>query len=123
VLRRLVRPFWLTRTAVLVFAWQHRHEILRWGRTIWAELTRPGKIQPTRLALLGQILWVITSDESIARSKHLKAVRLDGDVLTLDTTRGWQGTPMLVARLGDVRGVSRIVDRSGRDLGTVIDVA
>jgi hypothetical protein len=50
-------------------------------------------------------------------------VRLDGDVLTLDTTRGWQGTPMLVARLGDVRGVNRIVDRSGRDLGTVIDVA
>lgn len=119
--RRLTNPF--TRTAVLAFAWTHRHEILRWGRSLWAELTRPGRIEPARLATIAQVLWKVTSDESLSRSKKLRGVRLDGDVLVLDTARGWRGTPVLVSRLHDVRGVSRVVDGSGVELRPAIDVA
>jgi hypothetical protein len=119
--RKLTNPF--TRTAVLAFAWTHRHEILRWGRSLWAELTRPGRIEPSRLSTIAQVLWKIAGDESLSRSKKLRSVRLDGDVLVLDTARGWRGTPVLVSRLQDVSGIRRIVDSSGREVGPVIDVA
>ena len=120
VLRRALYPF--TRTAVLAFVWTHRHEILRWGRSLYAEITGPGGVTPARLSTIAQVLWKVTSNQKLSRSHHLKSVRLDGDTLVLDVDPGWRGTPKLVSELSEVNGVRRVVNRGGVELRPVIDV-
>lgn len=115
-------PF--TRTAVLAFAWSHRRTILRWGRSLYAELRRPGRIEPRRLQLIARVLWAITSDDELAKARQLREVRLDGNVLVLDTTPGWKRTARLVDELDDIPGIARIVDQHGNLLaGTITTTA
>ena len=114
----LVNPF--TRTAVLAFAWSHRRAVARWGRSLWTELRRPGRIEPQRLQQIAKVLWAITGKESLSRAKQLREVRLEGDVLVVDAAPGWKRTAELVDVLADVPGITRIVDRHGTVLaGTV----
>ena len=114
----LFNPF--TRTAALAFAWSHRRTISRWGRSLWGELRRPGGIEPQRVQQIARVLWAITSDESLSKSKQLREVRLDGDVLVVDAERGWKRTAELVDAVSDVPGITRVVDRDGRALtGTI----
>jgi hypothetical protein len=120
-LRMISTPF--TRTAILAFVWAHRRTILRWGRSFWRELKRPGRIDPSRLALIGRILWVITREEQLAKARQLRQVRLDGDTLVVDTAPGWRGTARLVDELDDVPGITRIVDARGNVLAGSIDVS
>lgn len=118
----LFNPF--TRTAVLAFAWTHRHTILRWGRSLYVELRRPGRIDPRRLQQIARVLWTITSDDDLAKAHQLREVRLDGSVLVLDTTPGWKRTARLVDALDDIPGITRIVDQHGDALaGTIETVA
>lgn len=118
----LFNPF--TRTAVLAFAWSHRRTITRWGRTLYTELRRPGKIDPKRLQQIGRVLWTITSDGDLARAKQLREVRLAGNELVLDTTPGWKRTARLVDALDDIPGITRIVDQNGNVLaGTIETIA
>lgn len=119
-LRTLTNPF--TRTAILAYVWAHRRTILRWGRSFWQELNRPGRIDPSRLMLIGRILWVITREEQLAKARQLRQVRLDGTTLVVDTAPGWRGTARLVDELDDVPGISRIVDGHGNVLAGSIDV-
>jgi len=125
VIRRvstLFNPF--TRTAVLAFAWTHRHTILRWGRSLYVELRRPGRIEPRRLQLIARVLWAITSEDELAKARQLREVRLDGSVLVLDTTPGWRRTARLVDALDDIPGIVRIVDQHGNVLaGTISTTA
>lgn len=114
----LFNPF--TRTAVLAFAWSHRRTVTRWGRSLWSELRRPGRIEPERVQQIARVLWAITSDESLSKSKQLREVRLDGDVLVVDATPGWKHTGRLVDALADIPGVTRIVDREGSVLAGTI---
>ncbi|HEY3485688.1 MAG TPA: hypothetical protein VGK49_09900 [Ilumatobacteraceae bacterium] len=118
--KRALYPF--TRTAVLAFVWAHRHEIMRWGRSLYAEITGPGGVTPSRLSTIAQVLWRVTNKQDLSRSRHLKSVRLDGDTLVLDVDPGWRGTPKLVSELSEVNGVRRIVSRTGAELRPVIDV-
>ena len=118
----LFNPF--TRTAVLAFAWTHRRTILRWGRSIYAELRRPGRIEPRRLQVIARVLWAITSNDELADARQLREVRLDGSVLVLDTTPGWKRTARLVDELDDIPGIVRIVDQHGDLLaGTIATTA
>lgn len=112
--RRLTNPF--TRSAVLVYAWQHRRTITRWGRSLWTELRRPGRIEPKRLQQIGRVLWAITRDETLAEAKQLRDVRLDGDVLVVDVTPGWKRTARLVDALDDIAGITVVSDTHGRPL-------
>ncbi len=115
-------PF--TRTAVLAFAWTHRRTILRWGRSLYVELRRPGRIEPRRLQLIARVLWVITSNNELAQARQLREVRLDGNVLVLDTAPGWKRTARLVDELDDIPGIVRIVDQHGMVLaGTISTTA
>lgn len=114
----LFNPF--TRTAVLAFAWTHRHTILRWGRSLYSELRRPGRIEPRRLQLIARVLWVITGNDEFAKARQLREVRLDGDVLVLDTTPGWKRTARLVDELDDIPGIVRIVDQHRQVLAGTI---
>lgn len=111
-------PF--TRTAIIAFVWAHRRTILRWGRSLYSELRRPGPIEPRRLQLIGRVLWTITSDDELARARQLREVRLDGNVLVLDTTPGWSRAARLVDELDDIPGIVRIVDQYGNLLAGTI---
>jgi hypothetical protein len=125
VLRRastFFNPF--TRTAIIAFAWTHRHTILRWGRSLYSELRRPGRIEPRRLQLIARVLWAITSNDELAKARQLREVRLDGNVLVLNTTPGWKRTARLVDELDDIPGIVRIIDQHGNVLaGTIVTTA
>lgn len=113
-LRRFANPF--TRTAMVAFAWSHRRTIRRWGRSFWNELRSPGRIDPSRLMLMGKVLWAITSDDRLAQSRQLRHVRLDGSTLVVDATRGWKGSARLVDELSSIEGITAITDTRGRPL-------
>ena len=115
----LFNPF--TRTAVLAFAWSHRRTIERWGRSLYSELRRSGRIEPRRLQQIGRVLWAITSDGDLAGARQLREVRLDGNVLVLDTTPGWKRTARLVDALDDIPGIARIVDQDVNVLAGTIE--
>jgi hypothetical protein len=118
LLRKFANPF--GRTALMAFAWSHRRTIMRWGRSFWTELRKPGSIDSDRLRTIGSVLWAITRDDELAGAKQLRQVRLDGNVLVVDTAPGWRGTARLVDELDDVAGVSAITDTRGNVLaGTV----
>ncbi|MFW2333999.1 hypothetical protein [Ilumatobacter sp.] len=115
-------PF--TRTAVIAFVWAHRRTILRWGRSLSSELRRPGRIEPKRLQLIARVLWAITSNDELAKARQLREVRLDGNVLVLDTAPGWNRMARLVDELDDIPGIVRIVDQHGDVLaGTIVTTA
>lgn len=115
----LVNPF--TRTAVLAFAWSHRRTIMRWGRSLYAELRRPGRIDPKRLQQIARVLWAITGDDDLAKAGQLREVRLSGSELIIDSVPGWKRTAKLVDALGDVPGITRIVDQNGNVLAGTIE--
>lgn len=119
--RMMANPF--TRTAVIAFAWSHRRTILRWGRSLWSELKRPGFIDPSRLSLIARVLWAITREDDLAKAKQLRHVEIDGTVLVVDTAPGWKGTARLVDALDDIPGISAIADRHGRILAGTIPAA
>lgn len=107
----------INRYAIIAFLMRHRRSILRWGRSLWIELRRPGPIAPSRVATIGRLLWTITRDDDLAHAKQLKSVELDGDTAVVDVAPGWVGTSRLVDRIAAVEGVHRVVDRSGNPLG------
>lgn len=120
--RTFANPF--TRTAILMYAWTHRRSIMRWGRSLWVELKRPKMIQPDRLQIIGRVLWAITRDEQLARAKQLRQVRLDGNVLVVDTSPRWKGTARLVDELDDIPGIAAITDPNGNVLaGSITSTA
>lgn len=117
-MRSAANPF--SRTALLVFAWTHRHTILRWGRSFWVELRSPERIDPRRLSLIGRILWAITRDEQLANARQLRHVRLDGSTVVVDTVPGWIGTARLVDEIAQIPGVAGVVDQHGTRLAGTI---
>lgn len=118
-LAALANPF--TRTAAIAFTWSHRRTILRWGRSLYAELRRPGRIDPKRLQTIVRVLWAITREDELAGARQLREVRLDGNELVVDTVPGWKRTARLVDRLDDVPGIARIVDQNGNVLAGSIE--
>lgn len=114
----LFNPF--TRTAVLAFAWSHRRTITRWGRSLYAELRRPGRIEPRRLQQIAKVLWAITSEDDLAKARELREVRIDGNRLVVDTVPGWKRTARLVDALAEIPGIAQIVDQDGNVLAGTI---
>lgn len=117
--KTVANPF--SRTALIAFAWTHRRTIMRWGRSFWSELTKPGRIDPKRLALIGKVLWAITRDGELARARQLRHVELDGDVLVIDAASRWRGRARLVDTLLEIDGVDAVTDTKGRVLTGSID--
>ena len=118
-LTMLFNPF--TRTAALAFAWSHRRTVMRWGRSFYTELKKPGKIDPGRLQTIAKVLWEITGDVDLANAKQLRAVRLDGDKVVVDTSAGWKQVTRLVDLLDDIEGVNGVVDTKGNRLSGSIE--
>ena len=96
---------------------------MRWGRSLYGELRRPGRIEPKRLQTIAKVLWEITSVEELAGARQLREVRLDGDVVVVDVSPGWKRTSRLVDLLHGIDGVTGVVDTSGRPLAGSIEAA
>ncbi len=118
-LTMLFNPF--TRTAALAFAWSHRRTVMRWGRTLYTELKRPGKIEPKRLLTISKVLWEVTRNDDLANAKQLREVRLDGDKVVVDTAAGWKQVSRLVDLLDGIDGVNGVVDTHGNRLSGSIE--
>ena len=93
---------------MLAFAWNHRNEVLRWGRSLWAELTAPGPISPARLRTLLRVLWAGSRDPELRDAKQLRAVRIVGGDVELETDPGWAPAGGAIGRLEHASGVNRV---------------
>lgn len=111
-LRSLVRPFSLfnplSRVALATFAWNHRHEILRWGRSLYEQLVDRRDVSPARALQIGRVLMAIASDESLRNAPELRRVSLRDGVVDLDVDPRWSGLSHLIDRVQRVEGVRSV---------------
>jgi hypothetical protein len=99
----------VVRTAILTFAWNHRHEIMRWGRTLWYEVAGVSGVSPARTIRTGQVLLAVASDPELRNAPQLRRVTMHGDVVEVDVDRDWKLLPRLIQRIERVKGVERVV--------------
>src|SRR5262245_41816176 len=111
-LPRLLRPTWLlnpvSRVAIMTFVWAHRHEVLRWGRSLYDQLITQRELGPTKLARIGSLLATIAVRDELRNAPQLRKVTLHGDRVDLDVDETWSLLPTLVERVGDVKGVREV---------------
>ena len=100
--RFIVNPF--TRTAIMTFLWAHRHEVLRWGRSLWDHLARRD-LEPAAAARTAKVLFAVASDDRFRNAKQLRRVTMVGGVVDLQVQRRWALLPALVERVAAVNGV------------------
>jgi hypothetical protein len=108
-LRSKLRPWTLlnpvSRVALATFAWNHRHEILRWGRTLYDQLVGRTDVSPARAVRTGKVLLAIASDDRLRNAKQLRKVTMVGDTVDLTVDERWSLLPRLVDRVRSVDGV------------------
>src|SRR5262245_47982407 len=116
-LRSLTRPRSIlspvTRLAVATFLWTHRHEILRWGRSLYEQLIRQADRSPARAMRTGRPLYVIASDDRLRDAMELRKVSLNGDVVNLEVADDWPELTRLLHRVRSVKGVRGITVNGG----------
>ncbi len=103
---RLLNP--ISRVALASFAWNHRHEILRWGRSLYDQLVGRTDVSPARALRTGQLLYAIASDEKLRNAKQLRKVTMIGDEVDVTVDESWKELPRLVERVERVKGVRNI---------------
>jgi hypothetical protein len=114
--KTLLNP--ITRTALAAFAWRHRHEILRWGRTLYDQVIGRSEVSPARAVRTGMVLFAIASDHQLRDAKQLKKVTMVGDEVDLVVDERWSELPRLVDRVRDVKGV-RTITVNGSRVGAI----
>ena len=109
---RLFRPLPLLtpvgRAAVMAFVWRHRHEVLRWGRSLYLQFVTDRDATPARAARTGKLLFTIASHPEFRDAPQLRKVTLHGDVVDLDVDPRWDLLPDLVERVAGVKGVTQV---------------
>ena len=109
---RLLRPISLlnpvSRAALMAFAWRHRHEVLRWGRSLFLQLVTDRDVNPARAARTAKLLVAIASHPELRDARQLRKVTLRDDVVDLDVDRRWKLLPDLVARVEGVKGINEV---------------
>ena len=104
--RSLLKP--VSRLALMTFAWNHRHEITRWGRSLYDQLIGRTDVSPTRALRTGQLLSAIASDDRLRNARQLRKVTMVGDTVDLDVDERWSELPRLLARVRGVKGVADV---------------
>ena len=97
----------VSRLALMMFAWRHRHEILRWGRSLYDQLGR-ADLSPARAVRTGLVLFAIASDDRLRDAPQLRKVSMIGDEVDLEVDQSWPHVPHLVQRVRSVKGVRRV---------------
>ena len=109
---RLLRPTAylspVSRVALMTFVWAHRHEVLRWGRSLYDQLVTRRDLGPTRLARVASLLVTIASREELRNAPQLRRVSLHGDRVDLDVDEHWELLPTLIRRVRGVKGIGEI---------------
>ncbi len=105
----------LSRTALFTLAWNRRHDIFRWGRSLAAELQRPESISPQRLYTVTKVLAAVTSDEGLSGAKELKQVRIEGDTVVLRVDPNWSRVHHLSQRLLQIKGINQVLTEADRE--------
>jgi len=98
----------LGRVALTTLAWNHRHEITRWGRSLYDQFIGRTDVSPARAARTGQLLFVIASDDRLRNAKQLRRVTLIDDTVDLDVDESWSELPRLLQRVRGVKGVAHV---------------
>jgi hypothetical protein len=121
-LRRLLRPTsYLTpvsKVAIATFLWAHRHEVMRWGRSLYEHLVVRRDLGPVRAARVASLLAVIAMRDDLRNAPQLRKVSLHGDRVDLDVDERWPLLPTLIARVRGVKGIREV-----RVNGTTVDPA
>jgi len=105
--RGLFNP--LGRAAIITWGWNYRHEILRWGRSLWNELvSRGGGVDPNRALRTGKVLAAIAGEERLRNAPQLKQVTMNGDVVDLEVESGWTELPRVIDKVRKVKGVTGV---------------
>lgn len=116
-LRRITKPSSLlnpvSRIALVTFAWNHRHEVMRWGRTLYDQLVGRTDVSPARALRTGKLLYSIASDEDLRDAKQLRKVTMTGDDVDLEVDERWERLPRLVERVHSVKGVRNVTINGG----------
>lgn len=115
--RFVVNPF--TRTAVLTFVWAHRHEVLRWGRSLWEHLARRD-LDPATTVRTARVLFAVAGDDRFRNAKQLRRVTMDAGVVDLQVNQRWPLLPVLVERVREVGGVRDVTVNGAPFVSTVI---
>ena len=117
LLRKAATPRWVlnpvSRMALITFAWNHRHEVFRWGRSLWEQLIGRGDVSPQRALRTGMLLYAIASEESLRNAKQLRKVTMVDDTVDLAVDERWSELDRLVERVWSVKGV-RTITVNGR---------
>lgn len=95
----------LSRAALITWGWNYRHEILRWGRTLWNELVGREGVDTGRAVRTGRVLAAIASEERLRNAPQLKQVTMNGDVVDLRVEPGWTELPRVIDRVRSVKGI------------------
>lgn len=105
--RGLFNP--LSRAALITWMWNYRHEILRWGRSLWNELVaRGGGVDPARAVRTGKVLATIASEEHLRNAPQLKKVTIHGDTVDLEVDSGWGELTRVIDKVRRVNGVTGV---------------
>ena len=104
--KALLNP--ITRMAVMTFTWNHRHEILRWGRSLYDQVVGRTDVSPARALRTGNLLFSIASDRRLRDAKQLRRVTMVGDTVDLDVDETWSELPRLIERVRGVKGVAHV---------------
>lgn len=104
--KALLNPF--SRVALATFAWNHRHEVMRWGRTLYDQVVGRTDVSPASAARTGRLLYAIASDDRLRNAKQLRRVTAVGDTVDLEVDGGWAELPRLVERVRGVKGVAHV---------------
>ena len=104
--KSLINP--VSRMALATFAWNHRHEILRWGRTLYDQLVGRTDVSPVRALRTGSLLFVIASDEQLRNAKELRKVTMVDDDVDLEVDERWPLLPRLIEKVRSVKGVRHV---------------
>lgn len=107
---------------MITWAWNHRHEIQRWGRSLWNELTTTSSFSPSRLRTLVRVLWAGASDPQLRNAKQFRSVRIVGDDVELELDPTWRTAARAVSTLGQTPGVSQVRVRGAAVQPTLVDV-
>ena len=104
--RSLINP--MTRTAIATFAWNHRHEILRWGRSLYDQVVGQSDLSPGHALRTGRVLAAIAADPRFRDAPELRRVGLRDGVVDLDVDERWRELPHLLDRLRRIDGISAV---------------
>ncbi len=105
--RSLLNP--VTRMALMTFAWNHRHEVLRWGRTLYDQLIGRSNASPAAAVRTGRLLVAIASDPELRNARELRKVTMVDDTVDLEVDESWPLLLRLVSKVAGVRGVDHVL--------------